>query len=142
MVLQNDFSPDLVLSKPLMAHLATCDDGAPRSSPLWFLYEDEAVWLFGVSEDSFIKRLEAEPSCALSIVDFDLNDGVLLHVGVRGVATVGELDSDRLKRFVGKYLGGDAASWNEWFVENVVDPIDRMVKVKVEALVAKDVSYF
>ncbi len=142
MTLQNNFDPVRVLSKPLMAHLASVEDGAPRSSPLWFLYEDGAIWLFGVSDDSFIRRLTAEPRCALSIVDFDLEKGVLLHVGVRGVATVTDVDHDRLKRFVGKYLGSNSEAWNEWFVQNIVDSIDKMVEVKAKTTVTKDVSYW
>lgn len=142
MVLQNDFSPDLVLSKPLMAHLASCQGVAPRSSPIWFLYEGGITWLFGTKEDSFIKRLESEPRCALSIVDFDLQAGILLHVGIRGVAKVEELDRERLHRFVGKYLGSDPSTWNKWFVQNVVDPIDRMVALRGDTVVSKDVSYF
>lgn len=142
MTLQNDFDPVRVFSKPLMAHLATVENGVPRSSPLWFLHEDDVIWLFGVSEDSFINRLILEPRCALSIVDFDLEKGVLLHVGVRGVATVMDVDRDRLKRFVKKYLGSNSETWNEWFVQNIVDPIDKMVEVKAKTTVTKDVSYW
>ena len=142
MAIQNDFEASTVLCKPLMAHLATVEEGAPRSSPLWFVFENDAIWLFGTREDSFIKRLIAEPRCALSIVDFDLEQGVLLHVGIRGNATVSDVDHSRLKEFVSKYLGADSEAWNKWFVQNVVNPIDRMVMVKAETVVAKDVSYF
>lgn len=141
-VVQKDFEIEYVLNKPLMAHLASSQEGIPRGSPLWFLYEDQKIWLFGIDTDSFIKRLQVEPRCALTIVDFDLDRGVLRHVGVRGKATVTSANSARLNRFVGKYLGNDAEKWNEWFVTNIVNPLNRMVQVDLEAVVAKDVSFF
>lgn len=141
-VIQKDFEIESLLDKPLIAHLASSQERAPRGSPLWFLFEDQKIWLFGTEIDSFIKRLQVEPRCALTIVDFDLDRGVLRHVGVRGKATVTSADSTRLNRFVGKYLGNDAEKWNQWFVTNIVDPLNRMVQVDLEAVVAKDVSFF
>ncbi len=140
--IQKDFEIEDVLHKPLMAHLASVFEGAPRGSPLWFLYEDQKVWLFGIDTDSFIKRLQKDPACALTVVDFDVDGGVLRHVGIRGKAAVTSLDSARLKRFVGKYLGRDENEWNQWFVENIVDPLNQMVQVDPETVVAKDVSFF
>jgi len=57
-----------------MAHLATSCAKGPRDSPLWFLYEDQRIWLFGTDEDSFINRLHDEPRCALSVVEFNLDE--------------------------------------------------------------------
>lgn len=137
-----DFDPLIVLSKPVMAHLATASPDGPRDSPVWFLWEDEAAWLFGYGQDSFPKRLSAEPRCALGIVDFNLERGVLRHVGIRGRASLLPIDADRLKRFVGRYLGPNEDAWNRWFVDNVVSPIDIMIRVDPETIVAKDVSHF
>lgn len=139
---QRDFDINIVLDKPLMAHLASQGDETPCSSPLWFIYEDNKIWLFGIDTDSFIKRLKNNPKCALSIVDFNLEQGILRHVGVRGIAKVGSIDKNRLNRFVGKYLGNKQDSWNEWFVDNVVNPINQMVEVIPDTIVSKDVSYF
>lgn len=44
----------------------------------------------------------------------------------------------RLKRFVGRYLGHDADTWNKWFVSNIVEPLNKMVEVDLETVVAKD----
>lgn len=140
--IQLDFDVEKVLNKPLMAHLATnCKEG-PRSSPLWFLYEEKKLWLFGTEQDSFINRLHNDPNCALSIVDFDLAKGILLHVGVRGKATQQKINSEKLHRFVGKYLGYDTDQWNKWFVDNIVKPLNVMVEIECESIVAKDVSFF
>ncbi len=141
-LIQSDFKVADVLDKPLMAHLASSSQNGPCSSPLWFLYEKEKIWLFGIDTDSFIQRLENNPRCALSIVDFDLEGGILRHVGIRGVAAVWPCDVARLKRFVGKYLGHNEKAWNEWFISNIVNPLNRMVEVEFDTVVAKDVSFF
>lgn len=141
-VKQKDFEFDFVLQKPLMAHLSTVEADEPRDSPVWFIWEDDSLWIFGTSEDSFVRRLKEEPRCALGIVDFDLDKGVLRHVGIRGISEIGSMDNDRLHRFVAKYLGDVKTKWNEWFVQNIVDPLDIMVKITPKSMVAKDVSFF
>lgn len=75
MFAQKDFEIEDVLCKPLMAHLSTVDDGAPRDSPVWFLWEDSCLWIFGTSKDSFVKRLQVEPKCAARIVEYDRKRG-------------------------------------------------------------------
>ncbi|GAB4185859.1 MAG: hypothetical protein Tsb0015_03180 [Simkaniaceae bacterium] len=139
---QKDFELDVVLQKPLMAHLSTVEVDEPRDSPVWFIWEDECMWIFGTSEDSFVRRLKEEPRCALGVVDFDLDKGILRHVGVRGTSQIAKIDEDCLHRFVSKYLGKDREKWNEWFVKNIVDPLDVMVKITPKSMIAKDVSYF
>ncbi|MFZ0566001.1 MAG: pyridoxamine 5'-phosphate oxidase family protein [Chlamydiales bacterium] len=140
--MKKDFDINTVLRKPLMAHLSTTENGEPRDSPVWFIWEEECIWIFGTSKDSFVKRLKKEPRCALGVVDFDLDKGVLRHVGIRGTSQVGKVDRNRLYRFVSKYLGKDKEKWNAWFVKNVVDPLDVMVQITPKSIVAKDVSFF
>ncbi len=140
--MKKDFDINTVLRKPLMAHLSTTTNGEPRDSPVWFIWEEECIWIFGTSKDSFVKRLKQEPRYALGVVDFDLDKGILRHVGVRGTAQVGKVDHNRLYRFVSKYLGKDKEKWNEWFVKNIVDPLDVMVQITPKSIVAKDVSFF
>src|ERR1700704_5737879 len=98
MTADRDFDIDALLRRPLIAHLATASNDGPRESPVWFLWEDGALWLVGHARDSFPNRLAAQPACAIGIVDFDLPRGVLEHVGIRGEATVVELESARLHR--------------------------------------------
>lgn len=140
--MHSDFPIVRVLSKPLMLHLATdCREG-PRSSPLWFLYEEKKIWLFGTSNDSFVNRLKEDARCALSVVDFNLDKGILLHVGMRGKAVLHSIDKKRLYRFVGKYLGNNPTSWNAWFRKSIVEPIDVMISIDPTSTVSKDVSFF
>jgi Pyridoxamine 5'-phosphate oxidase len=139
---QKDFEIETVLSKPLMAHLSTVENGEPRDSPVWFVWEDSFIWLFGTNEDSFIKRLKQESCCALGVVDFDLEKGILKHVGVRGTAIVNSVNPKRLEHFVAKYLGNNPKDWNPWFITHVVDPLNAMVQITPETIVAKNVSFF
>lgn len=142
MFAQKDFEVEEVLGKPLMAHLSTVEDGAPRDSPVWFLWEGSCLWMFGTSKDSFVKRLRTEPKCAVGIVEYDLEKGILKHVGIRGAASLTSCNKERLMRFVAKYLGKDKQNWNSWFVANVVDPLDTMIKITPQSIVAKNVSFF
>lgn len=59
-----------------------------------------------------------------------------------GTSQIGNIDHDRLYRFVSKYLGKDEEKWNEWFIKNIVDPLDVMVQITPKSIVAKDVSFF
>lgn len=143
--MQQDFPPERVLTQPLMADLASAAPEGPRHSPLWFLWEEGAVFLVGATDDSFIQRLQAEPRCALGVVEFDNAAGVLLHVGLRGRAEVGSMEPARFRRLLAKYLGPDPATWNPWFIREIAridDPEGRMVRVTPDTIVCKDVSYF
>jgi hypothetical protein len=137
-----DFDPSAVLLKPLVAHLATGSPDGPRESPVWFLWEEQAIWLIGNSQDSFPKRLRAESRCAVGMVDFDVERGILRHTGIRGVAEIRAMDQARLGRFLERYLGPDRDAWNPWFIEHIADPLDLMIRITPQSIVAKDVSFF
>ncbi|MEO6712055.1 MAG: pyridoxamine 5'-phosphate oxidase family protein [Mycobacteriales bacterium] len=139
----HDFDPSDVLRKPLVAHLATvAGDGAPRHSPVWFLWEDGEIWLIGTTTDSFPRRLRADPRCAIGVVDFDLRDGTLRHVGLRGVAEIVPLDPGRLYRLLSRYLGPDAERWDAEFRADVIDHLDLMIRFVPQTVVARDQSIF
>ncbi len=142
MFVQKGFDIDLVLTKSLMAHLSTVDKGEPRDSPVWFIWEESCLWIFGTEKDSFIKRIKQEARVAVGMVDFDLQKGVLMHVGIRGRAQIGKVSPERLFRFISKYLGDDSKSWNPWFMTNIVNPLNVMVQIVPKSIVAKDVSFF
>ena len=137
-----DFGVDDFLRRPLFAHLATASEDGPRESPVWFLWEDGAIWLIGNGRDSFPKRIRKDGRCATGIVDFDLRSGLLQHVGFRGVAKVVPLDRERLYRLLSRYLGDDESTWNPEFRANVIDGLDLMVRFEPTSVVARDQSYF
>ena len=138
----HDFDIEAFLRKPLFAHLATASSEGPRESPVWFLWEAEELWLVGNERDSFPKRIRAEPRCSVGIVEFDLENGQLRHVGIRGIGKVEALDRARLHRLLSRYLGENEAGWNGQFRGAVIDRLNLMVRVVPTSIVARDQSYF
>lgn len=139
------FDPLELLSRPLMANLATQSGDGPRNAPVWFIWEDGAIWLLGSKSSSSVRRLISDPRCAVEIVRFDNDGGILLHLGLRGSATVEPMDPDRFRRLLAKYLGPDEASWNSWFIENIAtieDPDGRLIRLVPESVFTNNVSYF
>lgn len=135
---------DEFLSRPLFAHVATLADGPePRSSPIWFLWEDEAVWFtVNPSWHTIPDRVESDPACALSVVDSAPAEGRVQHVGMRGQATLEPFDADRQRRRFRKYLGDDADAWPEQFAGVFDNPETyQFVRLTPETVVARDQSY-
>jgi nitroimidazol reductase NimA-like FMN-containing flavoprotein (pyridoxamine 5'-phosphate oxidase superfamily) len=98
------FDLDEFLSRPLMAHLATRAEDGARDTPLWYLWENGALW-FIVEEgyNTYQHRVLAHPDVAVGFVDFDPAAGRLQHVGVRGRATVVPWDHARASRLLRRY---------------------------------------
>lgn len=131
-----------LLARPLFAHLATGSEHGPRESPVWFLWEDGAVWIIGnYKTDSFPARIEREPRCALGIVDFDVATGLVQHVGFRGRARLLPHDRERLQRLLRRYLGEKREDWDARFVEILGDEDYVFVRFEPETVVVRDQSY-
>tara|TARA_R110000868_G_scaffold385783_6_gene653803 strand:+ start:974 stop:1396 length:423 start_codon:yes stop_codon:yes gene_type:complete len=135
-----EFDISDVLTKPLFAHLATTSPDGPRESPIWFLWEDNALWFVSTTASSFPKRIQNDSRCAVGIIDFDANARHLLHVGFRGNATLAELDNDRLERLLHRYIG-TPTEWDNDFKKNIIDNLDLMIKFTPTSIVARDQSY-
>jgi hypothetical protein len=101
------FDPDLVLNLPLMANLATVSEDGPRNAPVWYIWEDAALWMLGNEGSSSVQRLLRDARCAVEIVHYDNARGVLAHLGLRGRATVEPMSPPRFRRLLHKYLGPD-----------------------------------
>ncbi len=132
------------LARPLFAHLATAAEDGPRDSPVWFLWEEEALWIIAVlSENTFHERLRHDPRCAVGIVDFDRESGLVHHVGFRGKATLEPWDVGRAKRLLVRYLGEDETRWHrERFTEGLDDPSAQLfVRFEPETAFVRDQSY-
>jgi hypothetical protein len=139
------FDPQALLQMPLMANLATMSADGPRNSPVWFIWEDGAIWMLGDSGGSAVKRLHADPRCAVELVHFNRDKGHLLHLGLRGSASIAPMDAERFRRLLDRYLGEDRSRWNAWFVENVAlidDPSGRWIRVQPASVYTNNVSYF
>src|SRR3954447_25172615 len=133
------------LARPLFAHLATASEHGPRESPVWFLWEDDAIWIIGSREsDSFPARVEADARCAIGIVDFERRAGLVHHVGMRGRAAVEPFDANRARRLLARYLGPDERTWDERFSTTVADPDCEhavLLRFVPETVIARDISY-
>jgi hypothetical protein len=140
--MERDFDIEEFLQRPLFAHLATNSEDGPRESPVWFLWEDGAIWLIGNNRDSFPRRIQGDRRCAIGIVDFDVHRGLLRHVGMRGAAEVVPLDRQRLYRLLRRYLGHAESDWEPTFRAKVIDQLDLMVRFTPASLIARDQSYF
>tara|TARA_B100000780_G_scaffold258386_1_gene208710 strand:+ start:298 stop:471 length:174 start_codon:yes stop_codon:yes gene_type:complete len=53
------FHPSELLERPLMANVArVAADGTPRNAPMWYIWEENAIWLLGPTSFSSVKRLK------------------------------------------------------------------------------------
>jgi nitroimidazol reductase NimA-like FMN-containing flavoprotein (pyridoxamine 5'-phosphate oxidase superfamily) len=138
-----DVDLEAFLDRPLFCFLATTDGGAPRVSPLWFLWEDGAVWMVGNARKTYPDRVERNPEAALAVVDFDRTTGRVQHVGMRGRATVEPHDPARAERLLAQYLGPDRDEWDEPFFGDPYEWGEEMVAIRFdpETVVARDQSY-
>jgi hypothetical protein len=130
-----------ILTRPLFAHLSTSSESGARESPVWFLWEGDALWIIGnYRTDSFPKRVERDPRCAVGIVDYDPATGLVQHVGFRGRARLQPHDAERMKRLLGRYLG-EPGRWDPRFV-GILDDADYIfVSFDPETAVVRDQSY-
>jgi len=132
---------DDLLARPLFAHLSTASASGPRESPVWFLWEDDALWMIGnYKTDSFPKRIDRDPRCAVGIVDFDVSTGMVQHAGFRGRARLEGHDRDRMKRLLRRYLG-EEEDWDARFVEILDDRDYVFIRFVAETAVVRDQSY-
>ena len=130
------------LSRPLFAHLASASEEGPRESPVWFLWEEGALWIIGsVRDDSFPGRIQREPRCAIGIVDFDRERGLVHHVGMRGRASVEPFDPERATRLLRRYLGDRIEAWDRRFQRTLSDSDNVLIRFEPETVVARDSSY-
>jgi nitroimidazol reductase NimA-like FMN-containing flavoprotein (pyridoxamine 5'-phosphate oxidase superfamily) len=134
---------DEFLSRPLFAYLATVSEFGPRVSPVWFLWEEGAIWIIGNRRsDTFPAQVEREPRCAATMVDFDRHRGMVHHVGMRGRATVAPFDRERALRLLRRYLGPDPAKWDAGrFVRPLDDADTVLVRFDPQTVVVRDQSY-
>jgi hypothetical protein len=131
-----------LLSRPLFAHLATACPAGPRESPVWFLWEDEHLWIIGnYRTDTFPGRIESDGRCAIGIVDFDRATGMVQHVGFRGRAHLEPHDEEKVKRLLARYLGEELSKWDARFLEILGDTDYVLVRFKPETAVVRDQSY-
>lgn len=136
---KRSFNLEQFLAKPLFAHLSTVEENLPRDSPVWFLWDNNILWIIGTSSDSFPKRIRGNPNCAIGILDFNVKTGLVLHAGFRGIATVEPFNHTIANRLLAKYLGDDTEQWDPRFKH--LDDSNVLIRFIPETVVVRDQSY-
>jgi PPOX class probable F420-dependent enzyme len=96
-----------------LAHIATIgSDGGPRSSPVWFDWENDQIRVSLYDSSQKMENLRRDPRLSLSIVD---PANAYRYIEIRGVAVLFELDTglEFITRMAGRYLGLDHFPWHE-----------------------------
>lgn len=134
-------SLDAVLAKPLFCFLATLSErGEPRVSPLWYHWEEERIWIIADSESTYTTRVANHSTAAVAIVDFDVETGRVVHIGMRGDARLVDLDLDRVDRLFRRYLGTEKADWDDGFIDLDTERW-QFIEFEPGTVVARDQSF-
>lgn len=138
-----EVSIESFLDRTLFCFLATIDEEVSRVSPLWFLWEDESIWIIANRQKTYPCRVEQNQRTALAIVDFDQETGSVEHVGMRGQASLQEHDPARVERLLSKYLAPHPNEWDRPFFGDPYEWGDEMIMIRFdpETIVARDQSY-
>lgn len=101
----------LLEREPLVAHLATCHDGAPHVAPLWYAVHDGRIEVATTGRK--LANVRANPRVALSVQRAE--DGhPVWGVAVQGTATVvdDEAAGRATLRRINRRYGADEDAWS------------------------------
>lgn len=86
--------------------------------------------------------LKGDPRVALVVDTCDLETGEVLQVAAAGDGEIYQLDPERARRILRRYLGADESRWPERFtVRTLHNPATRMIRVQPSSLRARSLSY-
>ena len=120
------------LAEPVLGRLATLSrNGSPHVVPVWFLWEDGAVWISAFQSTRKARHLLSDPRCAL-VVDVEKPRFGVTGVLFEGAAEVFSSSEpgarDRIERIYRKYLGPEGVMGKdpqEW----LASPENMLVKL-------------
>lgn len=142
-VVENTLSDplDQVLAQPMFCFLAMVSEaGDPRISPLWYLWEDDAIWIIADRDRTYTTRVANHPETAVAVVDFDVETGRVVHIGMRGEAALEPLEDTRVERLLQRYLGAETEAWDEGFHDLSHDRW-QFIRFTPRTVVARDQSF-
>ena len=118
-----DAERDEFLSSPgvLMRISVVRQDGSPLVTPIWFIYEDEAIYFTPREKSEWFACLRRDPRVALCIDEQPLPYRKVIVEGVAElVYDIGEDDvwRDQYRRIAGRYVDAEGA---EAYVQNTID---------------------
>lgn len=120
------------LSEPglLMRVAVVREDGSPLVTPIWFIYEDEAIYFTPREKSEWFACLRRDARVALCIDEQALPyRKVLLEGEAELVHDIGEDDvwRDQYRRIAGRYVDPEAA---EAYVQNTIDQPRGLFRLK------------
>lgn len=99
-VLQQD-APARRLNSEGVAWLTTSNaDGQPQSSPVWFVWDGDSLWLRSQAQAGKVRNIKANPRVALHLAD-DGQGGDI--VTIEGRASIENVPEDLMGRYFAKY---------------------------------------
>ena len=130
----SDAERDEFLNAPgvLMRISVVREDGSPLVTPIWFLYEDAAIYFTPRDKSEWFACLRRDPRVALCIDEQPLPYRKVIIEGVAElVHDVGEDDvwRDQYRRIVGRYVDPAGA---EAYVQNTIDQPRGLFRVPLE----------
>ena len=106
-------------------------DGSPLVTPIWFIYEDDAIYFTPREKSEWFTCLRRDPRVALCIDEQNLPyRKVLLEGEAELVHDIGEDDvwRDQYRRIAGRYVDAEGA---EAYVQNTIDQPRGLYRVKL-----------
>lgn len=130
----NDIERDDFLNVPgvLMRISVVREDGSPLVTPIWFIYEDGAIYFTPREKSEWFACLRRDPRVALCIDEQPLPYRKVIVEGVAElVHDVGEDDAwrDQYRRIAGRYVDQEAA---EAYVQNTIDQPRGLFRVPLQ----------
>lgn len=105
----------------LMRVAVTRPDGSPLVTPIWFIYEDDAIYFTPREKSEWFACLRNDPRVALCIDDQELPyRKVIVEGSAELVHDIGQDDvwRDQYRRIAGRYVDAQGA---EDYVRNTID---------------------
>jgi nitroimidazol reductase NimA-like FMN-containing flavoprotein (pyridoxamine 5'-phosphate oxidase superfamily) len=90
-------------------------EGSPHVLSLWYLWQDDAIWLATRPDAWVVERLRADPRCG-----FEIAGDAPPYRGLRGkgrAELVPERGEAMLGALVDRYLGGRESRFARWLLE-------------------------
>ena len=119
--------------------LSVVIDETPLIVPLWFVYQDGALWC-ACQRDSYLVRSLAEQEAGTRkdlVCGFDVSTNTAPYQGVAGKAHLSlhmNRGSDRLRLLIEKYLQDPRSSFAEWLLARAEDEVALCLRpIKVRA---------
>ena len=113
------------LDRPLNAIVATLrQDGAASQSVVWYVRDDDTVWISVRPESVKARHIDADPRISVLVLSTD-GGGYLRIEGT--AARDGEVDDDARRALIGRYVGADRAA--SWMAEHALPSPNALIRI-------------